>query len=95
MQASNGCRKKDILAGLLQLTGALKQRAKVRRRKWTAAETQQLVDMVGEMGRRWVTISRELNRGLRACMQRYYDYKGYTPGSAGERTLEELQRLYG
>ncbi|KAH7715921.1 hypothetical protein AAVH_16652 [Aphelenchoides avenae] len=93
-QVSNGCRKKAILPGLLELTGALKQRVRTPQRKWTAAETQQLVDMVAEMGRCWVKIARELNRGLRACMQRYYAYKGYTAVSAGEWTQEELQRFY-
>ncbi|KAH7702333.1 hypothetical protein AAVH_30514 [Aphelenchoides avenae] len=94
-QVSNGCRKKDILPRLLQLTGALKQRVKVARRKWTVAETQELMRMVGEMGRRWVKIGRELNRGPEACIQRYCVQTRNTADRAGEWTLEELQRLYG
>ncbi|KAH7703385.1 hypothetical protein AAVH_29443, partial [Aphelenchoides avenae] len=91
----NGCCKKDILPGLLQLTGALKQRAKIARRKWTAAETHELMRMVGEMGRCWVKIGRELNRGPEACIQRYCVQTRNTADRAGEWTLEELQRLYG
>lgn len=90
-----GCRKKDILAGLLQMIGAMRQRVKATRRKWTATQIHQLVDMVGEMGRCWVKIARELNREPRACMERFYAFKGYTTEHAGEWTLEELQRLYG
>ncbi|KAH7669892.1 hypothetical protein AAVH_42888, partial [Aphelenchoides avenae] len=94
-QVSNGCRKKDILAGLLELTSAMMQRVKIVKRKWTAAEIQQLVDMVGEMGRCWVKIARELNRGTRACMEQYYVYKGRVTDLAGEWTQDELQRFYG
>ncbi|KAH7710221.1 hypothetical protein AAVH_22492 [Aphelenchoides avenae] len=93
-QVGNGRRKKEILPGMLQLTGALKQQAKIAARKWTAAETQQLVDMVGEMGRCWVKIGRELNRGTRSCMAQYYAYGGYSTDHAGEWTLAELQRFY-
>lgn len=91
----NGCRKKDILRGLLQLTDALKQRVKVAPRKWTAAETRQLVDMAGEMGRCWVKIARELNREPSACKAQYYAYQGYTVDHIGEWTPVELQRFYG
>ncbi|KAH7694796.1 hypothetical protein AAVH_38152, partial [Aphelenchoides avenae] len=93
-QVSKGCRRKDILAGLLQMTRAMRQRVKATRRKWTATQIHQLVDMVGEMGRCWVKIARELNREPRACMERFYAFKGYTTEHAGEWTLEELQRLY-
>ncbi|KAH7710219.1 hypothetical protein AAVH_22490 [Aphelenchoides avenae] len=91
----NGCRKKEILPGLLQLSGALKQHEKVPRRKWTATQIHQLVDMVGEMGRRWKKIGRELNRGPRACMQQYYVYQGHSTDPAGEWTLDELRHFYG
>ncbi|KAH7698998.1 hypothetical protein AAVH_33902, partial [Aphelenchoides avenae] len=93
-QVGNGSRKKEILPGLLQLTDALKQRAKVAPRKWTATEFQQLVNMVREMGCCWVKIARELNRGLRACMEQYYNYKTHAANQAGEWTLDELQQFY-